>query len=450
MAAGSPAVPDPCGRHGRQADRYIHGMKPIRLVTVAPGHFHAALVQKHATPGVDSHAHVYAPLDADLVAHLGRVAAFNTRADNPTAWELDVRAGGDWRERFRRERSGNVAVLSGRNRPKVGLIRDAVAAGYHVLADKPWVVDAADLPELDAALSEAQRCGLLVWDVMTERHEVTNRLLRAITRDRDVFGDWLPGSPENPGLALASTHYLRKTVDGRPLLRPWWWFDPNIAGEGMADVGTHLADLALWLVAPDRPVEAGREAEVHGADRWPLALTREQFAAVTGLADVPAELAPQLAEGAVRYRGNHTARLTVRGVHVRLTTLWDYDSPGGDTHTMVGRGTRATVIVRQEPGRPPELFVQAAGSPADLRAACGRWQAEFPGLAVTDHGPEVQLVIPPQLRTGHEDHFAAVLADFVRAFHDPAAVPEWERVNARTKYHLTTRAVELAQERRPF
>jgi hypothetical protein len=29
-------------------------------------------------------------------------------------------------------------------------------------------------------------------------------------------------------------------------------------------------------------------------------------------------------------------------------------------------------------------------------------------------------------------------------------VPEWERVNARTKYHLTTRAVELAREKRPF
>ena len=92
-------------------------MPPIRLVTVAPGHFHAALVQKHPPPGVHRRAHVYAPLDDDLVAHLGRVAAFNARPVEPTAWDLDVRAGADYRERFLRERPGNTVVLSGRNRP---------------------------------------------------------------------------------------------------------------------------------------------------------------------------------------------------------------------------------------------------------------------------------------------------------------------------------------------
>ena len=203
--------------------------RPIRLVTVAPGHFHAALVQKHATPGVHRRVHVYAPLDADLVAHVGRVAAFNTRPDDPTAWELDVRAGADWRERFLREQPGNTVVLSGRNRPKVGLIRAAVAQNLHVIADKPWVVDAADLPELDAALADAEEREVLVWDVMTERHEVANRLLRAVTREPDVFGDWLGGSAADPALTFTSTHFLKKTVDGRPLVRPWWWFDPGLS-----------------------------------------------------------------------------------------------------------------------------------------------------------------------------------------------------------------------------
>src|SRR3954470_22108840 len=162
-------------------------MTPIRLMTVAPGHFHAALVQKHMLPGVHRRCHVYAPLDADLVAHLDRLAGFNTRADRPTAWEVDVRAGADYLDRFRREQPGNTVVLSGRNRPKLDLMRVAVENNLHVLADKPWVVEAADLPTLEAVLGEADDRGVQVGDVMTERHEVTNRLQREMVRDPEVF-----------------------------------------------------------------------------------------------------------------------------------------------------------------------------------------------------------------------------------------------------------------------
>ena len=90
-------------------------------MTLAPGHFHAALVHKQMVPGVHPRVHVYAPLDADLLAHLDRVAAFNARADDPTAWELDVRAGGDYLGRFLREQPGNTVVIAGRNRPKIDL-----------------------------------------------------------------------------------------------------------------------------------------------------------------------------------------------------------------------------------------------------------------------------------------------------------------------------------------
>src|SRR3954453_7288217 len=90
-------------------------MTPIRLMTIAPGHFHAALVQKRMLPGVHRRCHVYAPLDADLVAHLDRLAGFNTRPNDPTAWEVDVRTGADYLDRFQREQPGNTVVLSGRN-----------------------------------------------------------------------------------------------------------------------------------------------------------------------------------------------------------------------------------------------------------------------------------------------------------------------------------------------
>jgi hypothetical protein len=107
----------------------------LRLVTLAPGHFHAALVQKEALPGVDSHTHVYASLDADLIAHLDRIARFNARPDRPTSWTTDVHAGPDWLSRFLADRPGNAVVIAGRNKPKIDLILAAVSAGYCVLAD---------------------------------------------------------------------------------------------------------------------------------------------------------------------------------------------------------------------------------------------------------------------------------------------------------------------------
>src|SRR6266540_7532973 len=130
-------------------------MADVRLMTLDPGHFHAALVQKEMYPGVAPRVDVYAPLGPDLFAHLARLAGFNASADNPTWWEVEVHASEDALARMLRERPGNVVVLSGRNRDKVHAIRAAVEAGLNVLADKPWVIDADDLPLLESALDTA-------------------------------------------------------------------------------------------------------------------------------------------------------------------------------------------------------------------------------------------------------------------------------------------------------
>ena len=423
-------------------------MRSLRLMTLAPGHFHAALVQKSAHPAVHRRAYVYAPLDADLVAHLDRLAAFNARPADPTAWELDVRAGADYLARFLREQPGNAVVLSGKNRPKIDLMAAAVANGLAVLADKPWVVEAADFPKLEAVFRDAAAREVFVWDVLTERHEVTNRLQRELVRDPAVFGTWQAGSPAVPALALESVHHLKKAVAGRPLRRPWWWFDPAVSGDALADVGTHLADLALWLVAPDEAVDHTRDVAVLAAARRPLVLTPGQFTELTGLPAYPPELAPR-ADGNLDYAGNTAVTFALRGVHVKLTTRWEYESAGGDTHAAVARGTGATVAVRQVPGGSPEVFVAAAGDHRRvgraLREKCAGWQREFPGVGVEDRGNEMRLIVPAALRTTHEDHFAAVLDEFVRYFHTPRAVAPWERPNALARYFITTQGVELAR-----
>src|SRR5262249_8310843 len=151
--------------------------------------------QKEMYPGVARRVHVYAPLGPDLLAHLERVAGFNARATNPTAWELEVHAGPDYLARMLAERPGNVVVLSGRNRDKMDYILAAVQAGLHVLADKPWVIRAADLPKLADALRTAEENGLVAYDVMTERYEITSVLQRELIQDADTFGEVVPGTP---------------------------------------------------------------------------------------------------------------------------------------------------------------------------------------------------------------------------------------------------------------
>ena len=433
-------------------------MRSIRLMTLAPGHFHAALVQKKVLSGVSRRSYVYAPLDSDLIGHLNRLVAFNTRPEEPTDWEVEVRAGPNYLERFLHEQPGNTVVLSGRNRPKIDLMREAVSNGLHVLADKPWIVEAEDFSKLEAVLQEADAREVLVWDMLTERHEITTRLQRELIQDAEIFGDWLVGSLQLPALSLTSVHHLKKMVAGQPLRRPWWWFDAAISGEALADVGTHLVDLAMWLAFPDRAIDYRTDIAILDADRWPLVLSPQQFTELTGLPSYPSELAGRLVEDQLYYAGNNTADFTLCGIHVKLTTLWEYEaSPGGgDTHESVARGSKSTVTVRQRPDGVPEVFA----APTDLanakslvgllRKKCEAWQRNYPGVEVEEHGTDLRVKVPDVLRVGHEAHFAEVMEEFVRYFITPRTVPAWERTNALARYFITTQAVALARQKRPL
>src|SRR5712671_2955189 len=70
----------------------------VQLITLDPGHFHAALVQKSMYSGVDSLVHVYAPEGSDLQLHIDRINAFNARKDDPTHWREDIYTGNDYFE----------------------------------------------------------------------------------------------------------------------------------------------------------------------------------------------------------------------------------------------------------------------------------------------------------------------------------------------------------------
>src|SRR6185369_15578144 len=164
------------------------------------------------------------------------------RKQNPTRWEMDIHAAPDFLERMLADRPGNIVVLSGRNRAKIDYIRAALDAGLHVLADKPWIIRSADLPKLAEALTAAQAKGLVAYDIMTERFEITSILQRELVNDPGTFGAILPGSEQEPAVYMESVHHILKLVAGVPNLRPAWFFDIHEQGEALADVGTHLVD----------------------------------------------------------------------------------------------------------------------------------------------------------------------------------------------------------------
>ena len=415
-------------------------MDEFRLITLAPGHFHAALVQKEMYPGVSARAAVYAPLDGDLIEHLSRVARFNQRRESPTLWELDIHTGPDSLGRMLRDRPGNLVVLSGRNGAKIERIRASLDAGLNVLADKPWIIRPDDLPALEAALSTAAARGLLAYDIMTERYEITSILQRELVNDPEVFGEVLAGTPEEPAVRMESVHHILKLVAGAPNPRPAWFFDIHEQGEALSDVGTHLVDLAQWTLFPERAIGFRTDIRLLAASRWPTRVTAEQYRQVTGEPGQPLD-----------YYCNTRVEYALRGIHVALDVLWRWEAPAGsgDTHFALYRGSKSSVEVRQgeEENYQPELYVapRHPGVKAALEGRIAALAGRYPGIAAEDRGGRWRIAIPGVYRVGHEAHFAQVTRQFFDYWRHPETFPAWENPNMLAKYFTCTKGVELSR-----
>ena len=188
-----------------------------------------------------------------------------------------------------RERPGNLVVLSGRNRGKIDRIVASVRGGLHVLADKPWILKSEDLPKVEAALAEADAKGVVAYDIMTERFELTSILQRALVNDPATFGEMVKGTEADPAVYMESVHHLMKTVAGAPNIRPAWFFDTAEQGEGLNDIGTHLVDLVQWTLFPDKTIDYKSDVRVLAAQRWPTVIPEDQFRRVTGEPRFPGE-----------------------------------------------------------------------------------------------------------------------------------------------------------------
>ena len=428
----------------------------IRLMILDPGHFHAALVQKKMTPSIARQVHVYAPDGPELQDYLNRIQGFNTRPQEPTQWESIVHASPDYLGACLRERPGNVIVTAGNNQRKTEYIKAAIDAGIHILADKPMCIDVDGWKLLKASFDSARQSGALLYDIMTERFEITSVLQRELMKLPDVFGALQKGTELQPAVTKESVHHLSKTVAGKPLRRPPWYFDVTQQGEGIVDVTTHLVDLVMWVCFPEQTVSYLSDIEMFQARRWPTPVTRAEFEKVTGLDIFPAYLERFVqANGSLYCYCNGEMAYKLNGVHVKISVIWNYEASegGGDTHESRIRGSEADIVIHQGKAQnyQPELYIdpvqggsQRVGWAKDLQNAFSELRKRFPGVELVKENSHYRVHIPASYRTGHEAHFSQVAEcylDFLRE----GRLPEWEVPNMLARYYTTTQALELAK-----
>ncbi|WP_116091950.1 oxidoreductase [Sphingomonas crusticola] len=135
------------------------------------------------------------------------------------------------------DESIDLVVVATPNQTHVPLTREALAAGKHVVVDKPFALDVADSEAL-IALAKAQDRMLTVFH---NRRWDSDFLTVAALVASGRLGE----------IALAELRWDRF----RPEIKPGWKEEPGAGSGVLVDLGPHLIDQALRLFGdPDRIV----------------------------------------------------------------------------------------------------------------------------------------------------------------------------------------------------
>lgn len=451
-AGGSPKTAE----KEKPMSKFTGAKGEVKLMILDPGHFHAALIQKSMYDQIDPNVYVYAPDGTDVTDHLALVDGFNKRAENPTVWIENVYIKPDFLEKMLADKPGNVVILAGNNAKKIEYIQKSVEEGINVLADKPMVINAESFPVLEKAFKTANEKGVLLYDIMTERSEITTIVQRELTKIPDVFGSLIEGTVEEPAIAQESVHYFAKMVSGSPIKRPFWFFDTALQGEGIIDVTTHLVDLVQWGGFPEIILNKS-DVQLLSAKRWGTELTLAQFEKVTSLKEFPESLRKDVENNKLKVYSNGEFLYKLKGKVAKVSVTWNFEASegAGDSHYSIMRGTLCNVVIKQgkQEAYKPTVYIEAniteglTTFEGVLKKAVDQDIAtKYPGLKLVKLSDKLWTVeIPDQYKVGHEAHFGEVTARFL-GYLKSGKLPEWEVPNIITKYYTTTEALKLAKQ----
>jgi predicted dehydrogenase len=425
----------------------------VKLMTLDPGHFHAALVQKTMLEQIDPMVHIYAPEGPELEGHMSLINSYNNRNDDPTSWETKIYTGPDYLEKMLSEKPGNVMVTAGNNAKKTDYILKTVDAGINVLADKPMVISPGEFPKLEKAFQVAEEKGVLLYDIMTERYEITTILQREMSMIPEVFGTLVNGTADEPAITKESVHHFFKYVSGSPLKRPPWFFDVEQQGEGIVDVTTHLVDLIQWEAFPEVVLKK-EDVEIVSASRWTTDLTPDMFKKATQLDEYPDYLQKDIENGTLKVYSNGEINYKLKGVHAKVSVIWNFEAPEGtgDTHYSIMRGTKCNLTIKQgeKEGYKPQLYIEA-NPDVDLMEFAGYLynavqdlSSRYPGLKLKKLDENRWMVeIPEKFKVGHEAHFGQVAEKYL-GFLVQGSMPGWEVPNMIVKYYTIMEGMKAA------
>jgi len=429
--------------------------QPVKLITLDPGHFHAALVQKSMYPQVDPTVYVYAKKGSDLNGHLDKIKGYNAAAVAPTNWIEKVYEGDDYLTKMLQEKKGNVVVLAGNNQLKTDYILQSIQSGYNVFSDKPMVIDESGFVKLKQAFTTAQKNKLLLYDIMTERYEITTILQKALSMQAALFGTLQKGTVAEPAVTKESVHHFYKYVSGSVLTRPAWFLDTKQEGEGIVDVTTHLVDLVQWECFPNTTINYQKDITIDNAKSWNTTITKDQFSELTKLSEIPSYLKPTTnANNEISVLSNGEFNYTIKGVHAKVSVIWNYKAPAGtgDTHYSIMRGTKANLIIRQgaEQQYKPTLYIEPLVASVDFDKTAQQIittiSEQYKGVSLKKNEKGYEVIVPESFKEGHESHFARVTEKYLDYLLNHN-MPSWEVPNMLAKYYTTTQAQKMAAKK---
>jgi predicted dehydrogenase len=255
------------------------------------------------------------------------------------------------------------------------------------------------------------------------------------------------GSVDQPSVRLENLHALLKYSRGVAQRRPVAFLDVRQQGEGIADVGTHLVDIAQWTLFPGRSISYRDDVRLLRATHSALTLSLEQVTRLTGESAWPAYLKDRVSDDKLAYFSNGSCVYTVKGVHVSMKVNWQFEgAPGeGDSYFASYQGTRALVELRAGPKEHfvPQIYVTPVAE-IDIKRAVDALQTAYPGLSFETDGRSFHLILP---KAAAGDGLPAMFQQFLGYIRDWNAFPEFENDNLLAKYFITTKAVALANGR---
>jgi len=266
----------------------------------------------------------------------------------------------DWREMIETEKPDIVSVcLPNRYHREPTLF--ALAAGAHVLCEKPIATSVEEAREMFAA---AKKAGRQLMAAQNWRWDANSRAIRRIVDTGD----------------LGDVYYGEATALRRLGIPTWGVFHQSEHSHGGAllDVGVHMLDLAVWLMGNPEPARVSAQTQRKFG-------TRPEIAKLLRSAWDPKKFdVEDFAVALVHFTNGATLLLrTSWATHIDAETF---------SVRLVGTEAGATTI-------PPMVYRNHAGIPADEHlqvAPANSYEREIAHWLRVVAGKEQQIVTPEE------------------------------------------------------